>query len=176
MKNKETELVNRVANSRLKVINLEKYFPEIDIMEFDLKDYLFMELILKEKEFRSSLKEVDWSVYTGKAVALNCSTDAIIPTWAFMLAATYLEPVADRIFMGTKNELIEKEYRNKLESLDYSQYKDEMIVIKGCSQKPVPTSAYVELTIKLRPLAKSIMYGEACSTVPIYKKPKINLS
>ncbi len=176
MKNNETKLVNRVANSRLKVINLEKYFPEIEIVEFDLKDYLFMELILKEKEFRSSLMEVDWSAYTGKAVALNCSTNAIIPTWAYMLAATFLEPVADRIFMGTKKELIEEEYRNKLNSLDYTQYKDEMIVIKGCSQKPVPTSAYVDLTTKLRPLARSIMYGEACSTVPIYKKPKNILS
>lgn len=176
MNNNKTELVNRVANSRLKIINLEKYFPTVDIVEFDLKEYLFKELILKEKEFRASLEKLDWSGYTDKAVAITCSTDAIIPIWAFMLPATYLEPFAARVFMGTKQDLIEEEYRNILAGLDYTQYKNELIVIKGCSQKPVPTSAYVDLTTRLRPLARSIMFGEACSTVPIYKKPKNNPS
>lgn len=172
MKDTDTKLVNRVANSRLKTINLEKYFPEDEIIEFDLKDYLFKELILKEKEFRAALKAIDWTEYEHKAVAITCSTDAIIPTWAFMLVASYLEPHALEVFLGTKSALIEEKYRHQLDKLDYSQYEDELIVIKGCSQKPVPASAYVALTTRLRPFAKSIMYGEACSTVPIYKKPK----
>lgn len=172
MKNIETKLVNRVANSKLKVINLEHYFPEMDMIEFDLKDFLFKDLILKEKEFRADLKEVNWQAYEDKAVALFCSTDAIIPTWAYMLAASYLEPHASRIFLGTQKELIGQEYYRSLAAIDYTQYEDELIVIKGCSQKPVPASAYVDLTTRLRPFARSIMFGEACSTVPIYKKPK----
>lgn len=172
MKNTDTKLVNRVANSRLITINLEKYFPEDEIIEFDIKEYLFKELILKEKDFRAALKEIDWTIYDNKAVAITCSTDAIIPIWAFMLAATYLEPHTAEVFLGTKKELIEEKYRRQLDTLDYAKYQDELIVIKGCSQKPVPPSAYVTLTAKLRPYAKSIMYGEACSTVPIYKKPK----
>lgn len=172
MKNTDTKLVNRVANSRLITINLEKYFPAEEIIEFDIKEYLFKELILKEKDFRADLKAIDWTGYDNKAVAITCSTDAIIPIWAFMLAATYLEPHASEVFLGTGKELIEEKYRRQLDALDYTRYLDELIVIKGCSQKPVPASAYVTLTTKLRPYAKSIMYGEACSTVPIYKKPK----
>lgn len=172
MKSNDAVLVNRVANSKLKTINLEHFFPTEEIAEFDLKNYLFKELILREKEFRAALKEIDWSQYTDQSIALYCSTDAIIPTWAYMLVATYLSPHASNIFMGTKKEYIEAAYRKQLSDVDYTQYRDQLIVIKGCSQKPVPTSAYVELTTRLTPIARSIMYGEACSTVPIYKKPK----
>lgn len=172
MENNDKVLVNRVANSKLKTINLEHYFPTVDIVEFDLREYLFKDLILIEKDFRESLKAVDWTVYDHKAVAVHCSTDAIIPTWAFMLVSTYLVPHASKIFLGTKKSLIEEEYRIRLENLDYSQYEDVPVVIKGCSQKPVPESAYVHLTTRLIPVARSIMYGEACSTVPIFKKPK----
>ena len=172
MKTNDTVLVNRIANSKLITINLEHYFPTAEIVEFDLKAYLFKDLILIEKDFRLALKEIDWSQYDDKAVALYCSTDAIIPTWAYMLASGYLVPHANKIFLGTKKSLIEEEYRSRLNNLDYSQYQDLPIVIKGCSQKPVPESAYVDLTTRLIPVAKSIMYGEACSTVPIFKKPK----
>ena len=172
MNTNETTLVNRVANSKLKVINLEHYFPEMDIVEFDLKDFLFKNLILKEKEFRSSLAEVNWSTFTDKAVAIHCTVDAIIPTWAYMVVASYLEPYVNRLFLGNKEEMIEDEYRKRIDGIDFEQYRDEFIVIKGCSKKPVPTSAYVNLTYRLRPVARSIMYGEACSTVPIYKKSK----
>ncbi len=172
MNDTKNTLVNRVATSKLKIINLEHFYPSIDIVEFDVRNFLYMDLILKEKEYRAALKEADWSVYQDKAVALHCSSDAIIPTWAFMLVASYLAPVASRVFMGNKEELIEEEFRHRIEQLDYSQYQDELIVIKGCSTKKVPESAYVHLTVRLQTVARSIMFGEACSTVPIYKKPK----
>lgn len=172
MESTDKKLVNRVANSRLKVINLENFFPKDEVIEFDLKDYLFKELILKEKDFRSSLSELDWNKYKDKTVAVFCSNDAIIPTWAFMLVASHLESYASRLFFGTKKALIEEDYRSFIENMDGTQYQDELIVIKGCSRLPVPTSAYVYLTAKLKPYARSIMFGEACSTVPIYKKSK----
>ena len=172
MKRNEAVLVNRVANSKLKTINLEHFFPTEEITEFDLKNFLFKELILREKEFRAELKEIDWSRYADQTVVLYCSSDAIIPTWAYMLVSTYLTPYASNIFMGTKKDYIEAAYRDRLATIDYNEDRDELIVIKGGSQKPVPVSAYVELTTRLTPVARSIMYGEACSTVPIYKKPK----
>ncbi|MBY5957923.1 DUF2480 family protein [Membranicola marinus] len=172
MKSTEKKLVNRVAKSPLKTINLEDYFPKEEIIEFDLKDYLFKELILKEKEFRAAMKEIDWTAFSGQSVAITCSTDAIIPVWAFMLTAAYLTPYASEVFSGTAEEFLEEKYRNRLDAIDFSQYENELIVIKGCSKKVVPRSAYVRITNKLRPYARSIMYGEACSTVPIYKKPR----
>lgn len=172
MKNNDTVLVNRVANSKLKTINLENYFPEVEIIEFDIKSFLFQGLILREKEFRAQMKEIDWEQYRDQTVAIFCSTDAIVPTWAFMLVASYLAPYAAQVFMGNKSEYIESTYRERLAKIDYNQYEDELIVIKGCSNKAVPPSAYVDLTSRLTPVARSIMYGEACSTVPIYKKPK----
>lgn len=164
------KLVNRVANSRLKTINLEKFFPEKEIAEFDLKNFLFKELILREKEYRDALKEYNWEEYEGKLVALHCSTDAILPTWAFMLAASYLQPVAEEVFFGTKSALLEKYFRDQIRKIDIEKYDNELIVIKGCSNHPVPVSAYVELTAALRPFARSVMFGEACSAVPIFKK------
>lgn len=170
---KEKPLVNKVARSGLKTINLEQFFPDVQIASFDLKDYLFMELILKEKDFRAALKEHDWTQYDGKVLCVFCSVDAIIPTWAYMLVTSYATPHAIRVVQSDKSTFIKLAYQEVLSNLDISQYADQRIVIKGCSDKPVPPFAYVELTRRLRPIAKSIMYGEPCSTVPIYKKPRI---
>lgn len=168
----EGNLINRVANSGLITINLEDYFPANEIMVFDIKDYLFQELILKEKDFRKSLKAHDWSQYQDKILTVTCSTDAIIPVWAFMLVAAYAEPFASEVYNGTKDEFLKVHYENVLPVLDYAQYKGQRIVIKGCSNQPVPASAYMRLTALLQPFAQSIMYGEPCSTVPIFKRPR----
>ena len=166
----EKPLVNRVANSGLITLNLEEYFPKEAVISFDLKDYLYMELILKEKDFRAALKEHDWAQYAGKHIALHCSTDAIVPTWAFMLVTTYAAPYALSITQGNVENVYAAHYSKVLAEVDVAQYEDKRIVIKGCSNKPVPVAAYTELVRLLQPYAKSIMYGEPCSTVPIYKK------
>lgn len=165
-------LINRVAASSLITLNLEDFFPEGEVVIFDLKDYLFRELILKEKDFRQALKAIDWSQYAGKHLLITCSTDAIIPIWAYMLVTVYATPVARSIFQGTPEEFYKKTFTDTLNQLDLKQYENKLLVIKGCSNKPVPTSAYVDLTRLLQPIAKSIMFGEPCSTVPLYKKPK----
>ena len=165
-------LVNRVAASGLITLNLEDFFPTEELITFDLKDYLFMELILKEKDFRAALKEHDWQQYAGKNMVVFCSADAIIPIWAYMLVTVYAAPFAKNIFQGTAEEFYKIAFQQALMELDSTTYEDKRIVVKGCSGKPVPPSAYVELTRKLQPYAKSIMYGEPCSTVPIYKKKK----
>jgi hypothetical protein len=166
------ELINRVANSGLVTLNLENFFPPEEVLQFDLKDYLFMELILKEKEFRQALKEHDWEQYRGKHVVVFCSSDAIIPVWAFMLVGAYAAPVAASVFQGSKEEFYKQAFMQALSRLDVSQHEGARIVIKGCSNKPVPPAAYVELTRLLQPFAQSIMYGEPCSTVPIFKRPR----
>lgn len=171
--NEDKPLVNRVAQSGLITLNLEQYYPKAELVEFDLKDYLFMELILKEKDFREALKEHDWEQYAGKVLLVHCSTDAIIPVWAYMLVTAYAAPHAADIFQGTKDAYLVDHYRRVLKSWDGTEYEGQRIVIKGCSDKPVPASAYLELTRLLRPHAKSIMYGEPCSTVPIFKKPRV---
>lgn len=163
-------LVNRVASSGLTTINLEDFFPQEELKIFDLKDYLFMELILKEKDFREALRAHDWTQYEGKNLAVFCSVDAIIPVWAFMLVATYAEPFAAAIFQGSPEVFYQVAFQKALSGFDAAAYEGKKIVVKGCSQKPVPPSAYVELTRLLRPVAQSIMYGEPCSTVPIYKR------
>lgn len=168
----EKPLVNRVANSGLITINLEDYYPTHEIVEFDLKDYLFHELILKEKDFRTTLKEMDWSVYDDKIVLVYCSNDAILPVWSFMLVSAYLKPVAHQIYQGTSTEFLKHHYDKVVEGYDISDLDDKRVVIKGCSDKEVPPSAYAAITAKLQPHAKSIMYGEPCSTVPIFKKPR----
>lgn len=173
MDHSEKPLVNRVANSGLITINLEDFFPTEELAVFDLKDYLFMELMLKEKEFRAALKTHDWSQYEGKSFAVYCSTDAIVPVWAFMLVAAYAEPHALQIFQGNADAFYQHEFYRALDAVNGADYDQKRIVIKGCSNKPVPVSAYVELTRKLRPYAQSIMYGEPCSTVPIFKRPRV---
>ena len=165
-------LVNRVAASGLITLNLEDFFPKEELVTFDLKDYLYMELILKEKDFRAALKEHDWEQYKGKNLVVFCSADAIIPVWAYMLVTVYATPFAKNVFQGTPEEFYKMAFQNALTELDEEKYTDKRIVIKGCGDKPVPPSAYVELTRKLQPHARSIMYGEPCSTVPIYKKKK----
>ena len=164
------EIINKVAASALEELNLEDYYPKQEIVAFDLKPYLFMELILKEKEFREALKSTDWSVYQGKTVAVSCSTDAIIPMWAYMLVASYLQPVAADVVFGNADAALKDLFLKKISSIDVSQYLDKRVVVKGCGNLPVGEYAYLEITKVLRPVAKSIMYGEACSTVPIFKK------
>ena len=168
----EELLVNRVANSSLVTIDLEAFYPEGEVVPFDLKDHLFMGLILKEKEFREALKAHDWSRYAGKNLAVFCSADAIIPMWAYMLVASYAGDYARDIVLGTPDQFAEIAYLKKLATLDLNEYAGKRLVIKGCSDKPVPPSAYLEITRRLQPVAQSIMFGEPCSTVPVYKKAK----
>jgi len=165
-------LVNRVAASSLETINLEQFFPKEEIAIFDIKDYLFKELILKEKDFRKALKAHDWTQYTDKTLLIDCSSNAIIPIWSYMLVTAYASAYTNQIFQGTKEAFYQAAYSKALQNTDWSIYEDKPVVIKGCSDKPVPPAAYMELTRLLQPIAKSIMYGEPCSTVPIYKKKK----
>ena len=169
----ENSLANKVAASGLVTINLESYFPKQEIENFDLKQYLFMELILKEKDFREALASIDWSKYQDKVVCVYCSSDAIIPVWAYMLVTSYAQPFAETIYFGTKENYIQYYYSQIINELDCAEYELKRIVIKGCSEKPVPPSAYLDITNKLRPIAQSIFYGEPCSTVPIYKRAKV---
>jgi hypothetical protein len=165
-------LVNKVAESGIITINLEEYLPK-NVMVFDLKSFLFMELILKEKDFRASLLAHDWNAYEGKDVVLTCSTDAIIPVWAYMLVSSYLQPMAKSLVVGKEEESKQHLLIQNIEALDVSEYTDKRVVIKGCGEIPIPESAYAAITFKLKPVVKSLMYGEPCSTVPIFKK-KIN--
>lgn len=164
------EIINRVAASALEELNLEDYFPKEEVVVFDLKPYLFMELILKEKDFRAALLNTDWSGYQGKVVAVTCTADAIIPMWAYMLVAAYLQPVAADVVFGNADAALREVFLKKISSIDLSRYLDKRVVIKGCGNLPVGEYAYLEITKLLRPIVKSIMYGEACSTVPIFKK------
>jgi hypothetical protein len=165
----ENEIVNKVAESGLVSIDLEELYVPGERVLFDLKGWLFEELILKEKDFREQIKNHDWTHYKDKLVALTCTADAIVPTWAFMLIATKLEPFAKKIVFGDLKKLEEELFHEQIQKLQLENYRNQRIVIKGCSKVEVPASAYVEVTSLLRPVAKSIMYGEPCSTVPIYK-------
>jgi hypothetical protein len=164
------EIVNKVAESGLITINLEDFYPEGERVVFDMKDYLFEELLLKEKDFREFAKTNDWSKYKDKFVAITCSNDAIVARWAYMLVAVALQPYAKRIVFGNLETLETILFRNALSNINPEKFRDQRIVIKGCGDKPVPVSAYVELTSLLQPVVKSIMYGEPCCTVPVYKK------
>ena len=163
-------LVNKVSESGLITLDLETYYPKGETVVFDMKDHLFMGLILKEKEFREALKIIDLELYRDKYVALTCTADAVIPVWAYMLAASYLEPVAKEIVFGNEEFLHKSLFLKNLSTLKPGDYLDKRVVIKGCGELPITEMAYVEITRLLRPVAKSIMYGEPCSTVPIYKK------
>ncbi len=162
--------INKVAESGLITLDLEKWYPRGETAVFDMKDYLFMGMILKEKDFREALKQMDWSVYEGKNVAVTCSADAVIPVWAYMLVAAYLQPVAKEIVMGDEKELHKALFLKNLSSINLEEYTDKRIVIKGCGETPIADYVYMEITKLLRPVVKSIMYGEPCSTVPVYKK------
>ena len=163
------EIINKVASSGLITIDLEEFYPKGERVLFDLKPLLFHELILKEKDFREFIKEHDWAGYKDKMVAITCTADAIVPTWAFMLVSIALEPYAKKIIFGNLETLEAILFNEVLKSINYSDYQDKRIVIKGCGNLPVSTNAYVELVRGLKPFAKSIMYGEPCSTVPLYK-------
>lgn len=163
-------LVNKVANSGLITLDLEQFLPKGEVKLFDLKDFLFMGLILKEKDYREALKNKDWSEYHDGLVAITCTADAIIPVWAYMLAVSYLEPVAQYVFLGTAEELHKHLLVKNIDTADTTEYLDQRVVIKGCGETPIDNIAYAAITRVLRPVAKSIMYGEPCSTVPIYKK------
>jgi hypothetical protein len=166
------EITNKVANSGIVTIDLEEYYQEGERVLYDLKPLLFQELILKEKDFREYIKNHDWTHYKNKFVAVTCTNDAIVPTWAFMLISLALEPFAKKIVFGNLEQLETILFEEALNTIDFSQFKEGRVVIKGCSNKPVPTNAYVKLTAALKPYAKSIMYGEPCSTVPLYKAKK----
>jgi hypothetical protein len=164
--------INKVAESGIITIDLETFFPKEEIVVFDIKDYLFMGLILKEKDFRAALKELSLEKFEHKIVAVTCSADAIIPMWAYMLIAALLQPVCIRVMLGTADEVQNKLLLQNIQQIDISAYMDNRVVVKGCGEKPIPEEAYLDITNKLRPIAKSIMFGEPCSTVPVYKKPK----
>lgn len=166
------EIVNRVANSKLITFNLEDYYPKGERVLFDVKDWLLEGFVLRESEFREQAKNHDWSQYEGKFIALTCSSDAIIPAWAFMLLATYLQPFSKKVITGDLETLETVLYTEVISKMDVSNLQDKPVIVKGCAHKPVPKNAYLLLIEKLQPVVKSLMYGEACSSVPLYKKPK----
>ncbi len=166
----EEMIVNKVAESGLVTIDLEEYYPKGEIKIFDLKDYLFMGLILKEKDFRAALQAKDWTEYNGVYAGITCSADAIIPAWAYMLVASYIQPVAKEVVFGDKKTLVNTIFIKRISSINGADFADKRIIVKGCGDVQVPETAYLEITNKLRPYVKSIMYGEACSNVPVYKR------
>jgi 5'(3')-deoxyribonucleotidase len=164
------EIINKVASSGIITIDLEEYYPKEEIAVFDIKPYLFRELILKEKDFREALQKTDWIKYENKIVAVICSVDAIIPAWAYMLIATYLQPMAKNIIIGDEKEAIKQNILRRINEIQEEEYNGKRLIIKGCGDVFIDSAAYMEITKKLLPVAKSIMYGEACSNVPVYKK------
>ena len=168
----QNEIFNRVANSSLVTFNLEELLPSGEQAEVDLKDLLFKNLILREKDLREFMKNHEWRQYENKNVAVFCSADAIIPTWAYMLLGIALQPYAKSIVFGNREVLTTQLFKEALDHVDWEKFRDAKVVIKGCSDVHVPESAYVEAATRLRPVAASILYGEPCSTVPLYKRPK----
>jgi hypothetical protein len=168
----EKEIINKVANSVLEVFDLEDHFPKQPIHSIDISQWLVEGIMLKEKDFRASLKNHDWTQYKDTLVSICCATDAILPAWTFALVTVYLQPFALKIVSGNTNDLLLNLYQEKLEQIDFSVYNKKPIILKGCSNKPVPQEAYVLAIQKLIPFAKSIMFGEACSAVPMFKSLK----
>lgn len=166
----ENTIINRVTESVLTTIDLEEYAPKGETAIFDLKDHLFMGLILKEKDFRAALQTLDLEQYRDKYVAITCTADAIIPMWANMLVAAALQPVAKDVLFSEEKNLLSMLWLKNLSAINGEDFADKRVVVKGCGDEPIPEVAYVEITNKLRPFAKSIMYGEPCSTVPIFKR------
>jgi Protein of unknown function (DUF2480) len=166
----ENEIVNRVSNSPLVTFDLEELYMPGERVLFDMKTLLYQELVLREKEFRDFIKSHEWTQYHDKLVAITCSADAIVPTWAFMLVSSSLQPYAARVVFGSLSDLETDLFQQSLDKVDWERYRNAKVVIKGCSKIEVPVSAYVLATNRLRPIASSIMFGEPCSTVPIFKK------
>ena len=163
-------IINKVAESGLVSVDLAHYIPTTEIVLFDIKQYLFMELILKEKDFRASLLSADFTIYQDKIVGIYCSVEAIIPMWANMLIASALQPFAKAIYFGDENKVREQILLEAIALINVSDFNDQRVVVKGCGETPISESAYIAITNKLKPVVKSIMYGEPCSTVPVYKK------
>lgn len=166
----QENIVNKVAQSGLVTVDLATYAPTTEIVEYDIKDNLFHGLILKEKDFRDFVKNHDFSIYQDKVVAITCSTDAIVPTWAYMILSNRMSPYAQHITFGTKDDVYRDLFLQRLQNLDYQEFQDQRVVIKGCGDIPVPESVFIQFTSRLTPIVRSIMYGEPCSTVPIYKR------
>lgn len=166
------EIVNRVAKSPLITIDLEEFYPDGKRILFDIKDWLFEGIILKEKDFRASVRNHDWSQYRDAYVALTCSEDAIIPSWAYLLLSTELTPYAQKVVVGDLELLETVIFQEVIQGLDISEFENKPIIIKGCADKPIPPSAFSFLIDRIQPIAKNVMYGEACSTVPLYKRKK----
>lgn len=163
-------IVNKVAQSGLITFDLEDFHHKGERLVYDLKDNLFMGLILKEKDFREFLKTHDWTQYHGKNIAITCTEDAIIPTWAYMLLTLHLSPYANCLVVGTLEELEIAIYEKALSNIDFTEFSDKRVVVKGCSKVEVPTAVYANLTQRLQPHVKSLMFGEPCSTVPLFKR------
>lgn len=167
------EIINKVEKSGLITLDLEGFYPKEPRILFDLKDYLYEGLVLREKEFRENLSKLDWKMYENAYVAVTCTSDAIVPSWSYLLIANYLTGVAKLISFGTLEDLERDIFTEIIDKMEVDSYKDKKIIIKGCSRKPVPQNAYLQLIQKLKPIASSLMFGEACSTVPIFKKKKL---
>ena len=163
------EIVNRVANSALITIDLADYAPSQSIAVLDVKDFLFQEIILKEKEFRANLKEFDFSIYQDKIIAINCSSDAIVPMWAFMLVTSYLKGIASKIHFGKKEDVFQQIFTANIDAIDATEFKNKKVIVKGCGQIPLSESLYIAITKKLQNTVSSLMFGEACSAVPVLK-------
>lgn len=164
------EIKNKVAESGLITVDLENYYPQSAAAGFDIKDFLFMEMLLKEKDFRESVEKHNWMQYAGKDVGIYCSTDAIIPMWAYMLIVSKLSGVAASVSFGTPDEVFKNRYIEQIQKIDPSPFEGKRVVVKGCGEKEIPACVYTEISKKLIPVVKSLMYGEPCSTVPVYKK------
>jgi hypothetical protein len=172
MQNTDKPLINRVAKSGLITFVLESLAPKIPIVEFDIKDYLWKGLVLREKDFRAALKDYNWNSLNGKIVCITCSVDAIVPTWAFMLVAVHAQVHAHKVFSGGREDFLTVWFEQEIANLDMNDFADAIVVIKGCGGTNVPESAYVSLVTKLQPHVRSLMFGEPCSTVPLYKRSK----
>ncbi len=168
------EIVNRVEQSGIITFDLKDFYPPFEVVVYDLKEDLFMEMILKEKDFREKVKNTDWSVYKGKGVAVLCSNDAIIPLWAYMILLSHLKEIASLTVVGSKEGVISTHYESVLAAHDWTQYQDKRVVLKGCSDVEIPLKIYGLATNYLLPHVKSLMFGEPCSTVPVYKAKKSN--
>ncbi len=167
----EPTLINRVEASGIVSFDPAELFDQATVMSFDLKDNLYQGMILREKDYREFLKGHNWAQYSGCQVAVYCSVDAILPTWAYMLAGSFLQPFARRIGFGSPDELLKMSYHDALKALDLERFRDKRVVVKGCGTIPVPDSVYLEVSVLLKPVVKSLMFGEPCSTVPVFKNP-----
>ncbi len=164
------EIVNRIEKSGIVQVSLDEFYPIGERVLFDVKDFLRDEIALIEKEFRTSLKETDWSKFENKYIGIICSVDAIVPLWAFMLVASELQPFAKKIVFGNKESLEKAIFSDVLSEIDYSVYQDKSVIVKGCGKYPIPDSVVVDFSVKLQNYAKRLMFGEACSAVPLYKR------